>query len=125
MRIFNSPDGDPMLLDTERGLKEFESLFSAFSISGNTDEAFVAAVNGSPAPYTEFLGGLRVAISSDETRLSITPDRWLVLAGPREEIVRFRNLFVGLKDGSHRHWYCKPVSLILEADEAWPGHGET
>jgi hypothetical protein len=61
MRIFNSSTGDPVLLDTAQGLHTLQQAFGAFLESPSLTKSFAAATNGSPAPYEEFLPGLRVS----------------------------------------------------------------
>jgi len=38
---------------------------------------FRGPVQGDPAPYEEFLGGLRILKTDQEARLRLTEDRWL------------------------------------------------
>ena len=120
MRIFNSTDGDPMLLDSEDGLRAFQREFGAFLESSSTQASFPAEVSGSPEPYDEFLQGLRISRGAT-LRLTIGSDRWVELCGSPEAL---RGLCerVPQAGGDHVHWHCKPVSLIVEADEDWPGH---
>ena len=80
MRIFNSPTGDPMLLDTRTGLRELQARFKAFVASPVDTASFAAETTGSPAPYDEFVGGLRVQKRSGEASLILAADRWLELS---------------------------------------------
>lgn len=47
MRIFNSKDGDPMLLDSVEGLGKFQQEFSDFLMSSEQEVSFVADTLGS------------------------------------------------------------------------------
>ena len=125
MRIFSSPDGDPMLLGTESQLLALHAQFDAFAKSSDVDAAFSAETSGNPSPYSEFLRGIRVARAVGEPKLSISPDRWLELSASQEDVCRFRDKLLVKESDGHTHWYCKPVSLIIEADSTWPGHHES
>jgi hypothetical protein len=76
MRIFNSPSGDPMLLDTAQGLRALQKSFDDFLASSSLAASFSAATNGSPAPYGEFLPGLRVSKGGPK-QLVFSVDSWL------------------------------------------------
>ena len=121
MRIFNSPTGDPMLLDTRTGLRELQARFKAFVASPVDTASFAAETTGSPAPYDEFLGGLRVQKRSGETSLILAADRWLELSASLRDLESFGQKLTVVDDGGHNHWYCAPISLIIEADDLWPG----
>jgi hypothetical protein len=125
MRIFNSSIGDPMLLGTELQLQALHAKFDAFVVSSETSAVFVAETDGSPAPADEFLGGLRVAKEDGEPKLLISSDRWLEFSASPEDMRRFRDKLLVKESDGHTHWYCKPVSLIIEADSTWPGHCES
>jgi hypothetical protein len=120
MRIFNSSSGDPMLLDTALGLRSLQNDFGAFLSSPNSATSFEAATHGSPAPYDKFLRGLRVS-KGGAAQLQLTNDGWLELSGSPQDLLTFHQLLAPA-DGGHLHWYCEPVSLIIEADDSWPGH---
>ena len=125
MRIFNSPTGDPMLLGTESQLRALHARFDAFTKSSEVDATFTAETSGSPSPYSEFLCGIRVAKTIGEPRLSISSDRWLELSASQEDVCRFKDMLLVKESDGHTHWYCKPVSLIIEADSTWPCHHES
>jgi hypothetical protein len=121
MRIFNSQSGDPMMLDTVQGLKEFRRRFADFLASGEATTAFVAETSGSPEPYEEFLSGLRVRKAESDPELCLADDNWLELSAQPKELGTFQEALSVESDGDHNHYYCSPVSLIIEADESWPG----
>jgi hypothetical protein len=118
MRIFCSPTGDPMLLDTAQGLRALQDAFGAFITSPSQAASFAAATDGSPAPYDEFLSGLRV-FKGEETRLQLASDRWLEFVGTPADLSAFHQVLAPA-DGNHLHWHSRPVSLIIEADNSWP-----
>lgn len=120
MRIFNSLAGDPMLLDTEQGLRIFQKSFDDFLASPSLTASFLAATDGNPEPYEEFLLGFRIS-KEGKKQLLITPDRWLEFSGPPQYLQEFCKRLAPI-DGEHNHWYDNPVSLIIEADNSWPGH---
>lgn len=104
-----------MLLDTREGLRKLRQRFD----SSGSRETFQAEVSGDPAPYSEFLKGIRVYVVDGETKLYLAPDRWLDLQiSPAEIKVLGHQLEVD-EDGAHNHWYTVPVSLIIEADDSW------
>ncbi|WP_426701173.1 hypothetical protein ACPPVV_17670 [Rhodanobacter sp. Col0626] len=119
MRIFNSTSGDPMLLDTAQGLRSLQDAFGAFLSSPHSAASFEAATRGSPAPYDEFLLGLRVS-KGGTAQLQLAKDGWLELSGAHEDLLAFHQLLAPAA-GDHLHWYCQPVSLIIEADDTGPG----
>jgi len=125
MKIFNSPNGDPMLLDTFQGMAEFRKEFKAFVSSSAQNMSFAADTTGNPEPYTEFLKGLRVHKSKGETTLTITKDKWLELLSGVNGLNELESQLDLEKDGDHNHFYSTPVSLIIEVNESWPGWNES
>lgn len=111
-----------MLLDTLNGLLTLHEDFTAFLGSPAERAEFRGATGGSPEPYDEFIPGLRVEKSGREACLRFAEDRWLELSGPRQALEKFGEQLLVLDDGDHNHWYGRPLSLIIEADESWPGH---
>jgi len=109
-----------MLLDTDEGMHELHSRFSAFLASQADEAAFPAETRGNPSPYTEFLGGLRVRKADANLELRLGEDRWLELSGPLEDLRQFAEKILVTEQQGHRHYYSAPVSLILEADNHWP-----
>jgi len=122
MRIFNAAVGDPMLLDSAQGLRLLHERLAGFLNSGAQEASFPALTSGVPAPYTEFLVGLRLRQDPQRSPLWIADDRWLELSAPSAELQKFVQKFVGLTDGDHHHWYSSPVSLIIEADDSRAAH---
>ncbi len=116
MLIFSSSVGDPMLLDSKRGLRELHKMVEQFIESSEQEASFRAITTGDPSPYEEFLGGLRVVKGTDSTHLSFSNDRWLVLSASPDDLAVFNKSLLVEKDGDHNHWYSSPVSLIIEAD---------
>jgi len=122
MRIFNDPAGDPMLLDSAQGLAALYEELTQFLRSGVEAASFSARTDGSPEPYAEFLGGLRIRRNPTSSQLCISGDRWLDLSATEVELGKFAQLFLGLGDNAHHHWYSSPVSLIIERDDWRAGH---
>ena len=114
--IFYSDAGDPMLLDSAVGLRDLHAQITGFVDSVAVNETLLASPLGNPEPYAEFLRGLRVSKIDGAPALSISPDRWLEFSSPALELRRFAEKLLML-NGEHRHWYCTPVSLIIEADD--------
>jgi hypothetical protein len=125
MRIFNAKHGDPMLLDTRDGLRTIHRELIKFLESGASEHARQAQTSGSPAPYDEFLKGLRIKRSEKESRLCFGADGWLELSGKDADLVAFSNKLLLQEDGVHNHWYGTPVSLIIQADDEWTGSNES
>jgi hypothetical protein len=46
------------------------------------------------------------------------------LTAPPEDLEKLYFKLAHATDAGHTHFYAAPVSLILEADNAWPGFGE-
>lgn len=125
MRIFNAPDGDPMLMSTRLGMAELKKQFKAFVLSSDKSASFDAEIAGSPEPYDEFLNGLRIKKSNEPAQLRITEDKWLEFIGNVGALSEFEMRLGVEKDGDHSHFYSSPVSLIIEVDESWPGWDES
>jgi len=124
MLIFNSPNGDPMLLDSVQGLRDLHDRLEHFLNSSAQEASFPAITTGEPAPYEEFLGGLRVTKNEKSSSLSFANDRWLVLLAPPKELMGFSKILLVEEDGAHHHWYSNPVALIIEADN-WRANSES
>jgi hypothetical protein len=125
MRIFHSDASDPMLLDRQVGLHALANKLRAFLDGAVGSAQFRAEQTGDPAPYSEVLAGLRVLRApSGAPGLQIANDRWLELTAPPEDLEMLYANLADVTDGGHIHFYACPVSLILEADNAWPGFGE-
>jgi hypothetical protein len=117
MRIFFSPDGsDPMLLDTKAGLHTLHEQLRAFLASSASSVELVAEMDRSPAPYEEFLGGLRLLKTNGDLRLTLGSDRWLTLEGPSAELAECAKRFLAKDEQGHTHLYTTPISLIIESD---------
>ena len=120
MWVFNSATGDPMLLDSESGLRTLHKSFLEFLASAEKAATFAAETAGDPSPYEEFLGGLRVQRTDADAQLRFTEDRWLELSGRTEDLKGFAEKILVTEEQGHRHWYGAPVSLIFEADDYCP-----
>jgi len=106
-----------MLIDTRRSLAELSERVRAMSTSAAQIAEYPAALSGRPAPYDEFLRGMRIKIVQGESSVDISRDRWLNLelsSGDLEKLCD--NLNVN-EDGAHNHLYTTPISLIIEADD--------
>jgi hypothetical protein len=126
MRIFYADDSDPMLLDREVELHVLAQEMSAFLEAGGGFAEFRAEMAGDPAPYSEFLPGLRVHKAVDgPPGFEIAADRWLELTASPEDLGMLCAKLARATDGGHTHFYAGPVSLILEADDSWPGFHES
>jgi hypothetical protein len=125
MRIFNSSAGDPMLLDRADGLRSLSAELRRFIQTANPAQSFAAEVAGNPAPYAEFLRGLRIEkVGAGAPQLRITEDRWLELKATVAELEGVCEKLERTQDGSHTHLYAVPASLIFEADDSWAGFHE-
>jgi hypothetical protein len=122
MRIFYAEVGDPMLLDGEAGLHALAVDLRAFLDSSVRSAEFRGEVTGDPAPYSEFLPGVRVhKVASGPARLEIAGDRWMELTALTDDLERLHSKLARANGSGHTHFYAAPFSLILEADDSWPG----
>lgn len=132
MRIFSSPDSDPMLLDHRDGLLQLHSDITRFLASSAMAGDFPAKTDGSPAPYNEFLGGLHILKSDEPLILRRNVDSWLDVRGNTAALrAYFEHLQFPLDDpeGHHHPDHDERVGpkamnslrLIMEADSTWPG----
>lgn len=126
MRIFySSSDGDPMLLDREDALHALATELREFAAGRDTSRAFAAEMNGNPEPYTAFLCGIRVQKTEGGCpELSLANDGWLELRANVADLEKLCCNVARLKSGDHTHLYSGPISLIVEADDSWPGFNE-
>jgi len=120
MRILFTADGsDPMLMDTLSGLHALHADLEKFLKSHEPFADFPAAMDRNPAPYQEFLRGLRLIRGAGEPRLTLGPDRWLVLTGATEKLEECAKQFLAEEENGHTHLYTAPMSLIIESDSTW------
>jgi hypothetical protein len=113
-----------MLLDSVNGLRVLHDRFESFLASTSRMALFPAITSSDPDPYDELLSGLRVVKDEASNNLSISDDQWLVLSAPVDSLEQFCKLLSVERDGAHHHWYSKPVSLIIEADN-WRAESES
>ena len=126
MRIFYADDSDPMLVDREAaGLHALGRELGAFLETAGESAEFLAEATGDPAPYSEFLPGLRVRKAADgPPGLEVGPDRWLELTATPDDLRKLCARLARVTDAGHTHFYAGGGSLILEADDSWPGFHE-
>jgi len=110
-----------MLLDKPQNIAELGKRIAVFAASQSESAVFQAETAGDPAPHSEFLAGLRISRREGHVTLTLAKDHWLELVAPTDALRAFSRKFEGLQDGDHHHWYAAPMSLIIEADESWPG----
>ena len=122
MRIFSSTTGDPMLLDREGGLHAFGAELREFVGSSLGNHSFSAETTGSAEPYAEFLCGLRVEkLEGAGSKVRVADDRWLELKASASDLKGLCDTLSQIRNGEHTHFRAFPVSLVLEADDTWPG----
>jgi hypothetical protein len=109
--------GDPMLVHSVSGLRELHARIQGFLESPDRSLALAAVLDSDP--HYRFLPGLRLTKSPGTPHLSSGDDLWLELAARPDELMRFNKVVLVEDDGDHQHWHCSPVSLIVEADDAW------
>lgn len=114
-----------MLLDREEALHAFASELQEFASGRRVTGMFAAEMNGSPEPYTAFLSGIRVQrTDGGSPELYLANDRWLELRACVADLEKLCGNIARLKNGEHTHLYSGPISLIVEADDTWPGFNE-
>lgn len=118
MWIFSSSSSDPMLLDSCAGLRELHARIETFLKSTDQTLALSAATDGNPAPYERFLLGLRITKSEGTARLSRGSHNWLQSLASAPDLQHFNKKVLVEHETEHHHWYCSPISLIIEADSA-------
>jgi hypothetical protein len=127
MRIFYSAGSDPMLLDTGAKLNELHQTLVKFLMSSLIEISLPAEVTQSPAPYQESLNGLRVQKSQGSIVLHLSQDRWLELAGSKDNLAKYVSHFhfQEPEDGDHHHpdhasyMAAGSLGLVIEADSTW------
>jgi hypothetical protein len=67
---------------------------------------FFSVMQGSPAPYKEFLNGIRIEFRTGLFRASMTPNRWLLLSGDERSLHCAASYFrfpIPSTPGEHHH----------------------
>lgn len=67
---------------------------------------FSSVTKGSPAPYKEFLNGIRIEFRARLFQASITPNRWLLLSGDERSLHCAASYFrfpIPSAPGTHHH----------------------
>ena len=121
-----------MLLGPGAELNALHAHLSEFLASSETTISFPAQVTRSPAPYQQFLPGLRLKKTQDLVCLSFTEDCWLELSGSADYLSQYVSHFRFEPpdiDGHHHPDnanYMSPSSLrlIIEADSTWGEENE-
>jgi hypothetical protein len=93
MRIYYSQDTGPMLLETGVNLDLLQGRLSTFLTSEIESDSVPAETAHSPAPYHEFLGGLRIQKTQGQVMLSLAEDRWLELTGSEANLAKYISHF--------------------------------
>jgi hypothetical protein len=113
-----------MLIDREVGLHTLGSELRKFVGSSFRARSFSAETTGSAEPYSEFLCGLRVEkFEGGAPKARVADDRWLELKASPSDLEGLCEKLAKLRNGEHTHFRAVPVSLVLEADDTWPGFG--
>ena len=108
-----------MLLDSCAGLQDLHSRIKAFVESAENTLALPASIEGTPTPYERFLSGLRLTKGEGKASLALDADDWLHLSADSTDLRRFADVVLVEEETDHHHWYCNPISLIIEADSIW------
>jgi len=127
MRIFYSSDSDPMLLDTGAELNVLHERLTKFLASSAESVSFSAEVTLSPAPYQEFLRGLRLQKTQGLVMLRLSQDRWLELTGSEANLAKYVSHFKFNNPDRDDHHHPDngdfmargTLCLIVEADSTW------
>ena len=114
-----------MLLDSCAALRQLHLRIGAFLDSSDHTLALPATTEGDPGPYERFLAGLRITKSDGAARLSLGRDSWLELFASVSDLRRFNAKVLVDQETDHHHWYCSPLSLIIEADSIWVSEHES
>jgi hypothetical protein len=132
MRIFASPDSDPMLLASAESMSLIHEALQTFLASSAVEFELPAKADGDPSPYDSFLQGLRVRKSEGPIVLSKAPNDWLILRGSQENLERYASYFhfpQGTTSGHHHPENCgipgyiskSSLNLIVEVDSSFEG----
>ena len=113
-----------MLLDSVQRLRKLHDRFEDCLNSPAQEVSFPAITTGEPAPYEEFLGGLRVRKNEGTSSLAFANDGCLALSAPSRELHEFCKTLLVEEDGAHHHWYTNPVAFIIGADD-WKANSES
>lgn len=127
MHIFYSPNSDPMLLDTGAGLNALYEQLNLFLSSALKDAVFPADITLNPAPYQEFLNGIRIFKTQGLVMLKLSSDHWLELSGAENNLVQYiaNFYFKHPNIDNHHHpdnadYMAKDsMRIIIESDSSW------
>lgn len=116
-----------MLLGTGRELNVLHAQLNEFLASRAMETSYPADVTLDPAPYKEFLRGLRLKKAEGLTALRLTDDRWLELTGSEMNLAAYVRHFrfddPDADDHHHpdsgSHMARGSLRLIVEADSSW------
>jgi hypothetical protein len=135
MRIAQSSEGSPMLLDSRAALVDLHDKLQAVLSSASIELELRAEQDGDPSPYQVFLPGLVVRKTDGPILLSQSQAHgWLSLQGSVQNLRRYVSYFYfgpGQEGGHHHPENCdlpgylssSSMSLIIEADSRW-GEGD-
>lgn len=129
MRIYFSPDSDPMILDSLSGHNAIYSELSSFLSSNEEHIVLQADTSGSSEPYSILLEGL--AINKNKNPVLVTVENnQLCISGSKDNlntyISHFR--FSNNEEGCHHHpeytnkanyLSLESLSVIIEADSEY------
>ena len=123
MRIFYSPDSDPMILDSVSNLNGIYSELTEFLAKGENKKRIEAITEGSPEPYSEFLPYIEFAISNGKVLVQFGKDRGLVVSGSTEYLAKYIEAFE-FEESEGRNHHHPEFSLInennYEMSGLWP-----
>jgi len=119
-----------MLLDKGGRLNALHSQLTSFLESCATETSFPADVTHDPAPFEDFLPGLRVKKAEGKVVLRLADDRWLELAGSKENLAEYIRHFrfddpdadVHHHPENGSHMSRGSMHLVVEADSSWGEH---
>jgi len=115
-----------MLLDGWAGCNALYKVLLEFLASDRASLFLHAKQDGDPAPYDEFLAGLRIYKADGPLMLRLTSDRWLELAGSCENLKTYFShfCFEENEDSGHHHpdfgdhMARGTMRLIIEVDDS-------
>ncbi len=115
MRIFNSSNSDPMILDSIRHLNILYKELITFIDSEKTNTRIEAIVKGDPEPYSEFLPYMEIVKTAGKLLVQYGKNRGLKISGSPANLKIFIEAFKFNtdEDGNHHH----PEFELLNTNE--------
>jgi hypothetical protein len=124
MRIFYSPNSEPMILDSIENLNNIFSILTKFLESEDEQYEISTITKGNPEPYDMFLPYIRF-IKANSTKISIyfSENQGITIKGDKNLLLKFIESFQFTEDENTGHHHPEMSFALIEnfeSNEIWP-----